>query len=287
MTTTQPSPAHLDRTSIGPLGASLQLAEDGSHLKQALELERLGYSALWLAGGQLATLAPIDEILRATNTIRVGTAIIPLDVHDHAAVLAAHEEIQQEHPGRFVVGLGAPQQGPRPMASMDAFLDQVEAADRPIPRERRLLAALGPRKLTMARDRFGGAITLLVTPEFTARARQRLGSDRILVVDEMLVLDTDAERARAAARELLGFLLQVPGYRQNALRMGFSDTEVDTLDDRLVDALVGRGGPDALAQRVVAQHAAGADHVVVNLLDTDASEPFLHRAAALAERLLR
>ena len=100
-----------------------------------------------------------------------------------------------------------------------------------------------------------------------------------------MVLDTDPGRSRAAAREPLGFLLQVPGYRANADRMGFTETEVDGLDDRLVDALVGRGDVDTLAARVRAHQQAGADQVALSLLDTPGSPPFLDRAADLIAAL--
>lgn len=275
----------MTKIDLGAVGISLDLSEDGSHLARAVELERLGYSTLWLSGGQLQSLEPIAEIIRATEKIRVGSAIIPLDMHDDDAVTDLYKALAEEHPGRFVVGLGAPQQGPRPMRVLNDFLDRVDGSDRPIPQQQRILAALGPRKLELARDRFGGAITLLVTPEFTAEARRVLGPERALVVDEMMVLDTDAERARAAIREPLGFLLQVPGYRQNALRLGFTETEIDALDDRLVDALATWGDADSLVRRVRAQQGAGADHVVIALLDTPGSRPILDRAAELAHRL--
>lgn len=271
---------------LGGIGIGLDLADDGSHLAQAVELERLGYSTVWLSGGQLQTLDPVAEIIRATSTLRVGTGIIPLDVHGDRAVMQAYAHLERTHPGRFVVGLGAPQQGRSPLAAMNEFLDRVDAADVPIPQSRRILAALGPRKLAMARARFAGAITLLVTPEYTANARAALGPDRTLVVDQFAVLDSDAERARAAAREPLSFLLQVPGYRQNTLRLGFTEAEIDSLDNRLVDTLVNWGDADALAARMTEHQVAGADQVVVNLLPTNGSGNFRDHAEALAERLI-
>lgn len=272
---------------LGPIGIGLSLFADGSHIVAAKELERLGYSAIWLAGGQLHRLDPVAELIAATDSVRVGTGIISLDVHDDVAVTTAYADLERAHPGRFVVGLGAPQSGPSPMGAMNAFLDRVDAAESPVPRERRFLAALGPKKLTLARDRFGGAITLLVTPEYTARARKLLGPDPALVVDQMMVLDTDPVRARAAAREPLWFLFgNVPGYRLSAARMGFSDLEIADLDDRLVDELVVWGDADQLANRVLEQQSAGADHVSISLLGGTDVETFLGSANALADRLI-
>ena len=273
----------MTKIDLGTIGIGLDLTEDGSHLEEAVELERLGYSSVWLSGGQLSTLAPVAEIIRATSSLRVGTGIIPLDVYDAATVARFYADLERTDPGRFVVGLGAPQQGRSPMAATHSFLDRVDAAAPPIPQERRILAALGPKKLSLAKDRFGGSIALLVTPSYTADTRDALGPDRTLIIDQFLVLDTDAERARAAARGPLSFLLQVPGYRQNTVRLGFSEREIDELDDRLVDTLVPWGDADSLAARVREHRAAGADHVVVNLLTTDGSGNFLDRAAALID----
>lgn len=271
---------------LGGIGIGLGLAEDGSHLAEAVELERLGYSTVWLAGGQLQTLDPVAEIIRATSTLRVGTGIIPVDVHDDRTVLRAYNDLERTHPDRFVVGLGAPQQGRSPLRAMDTFLDRIDAAADPIPRERRILAALGPKKLAMARERFAGAIALLVTPEYTADARAALGADPTLVISEFMVLDTDPERARAAARQSLAFLLEVPGYRQNTLRLGFTEAEIDNLDDRLLDTLISWGDADALAARLAEHQAAGADQVVVNLLPTNGTDGFLADAGTLADRVI-
>src|SRR5690625_4364310 len=95
---------------LGPTGISIALSEDGSHLADAAELEQVGYDALWLAGGQLQRLDSVSDLVRATRSVRIGTAIIPLDVHDDAAVASTYAELDRTDPGRFVVGLGGPQQ---------------------------------------------------------------------------------------------------------------------------------------------------------------------------------
>lgn len=275
----------MTKTGLGAVGIGLALTEDGSHLTDAVELERRGYSTVWLSGGQLQSLAPVAEIIRATRTLRVGTGIIPLGLHDDATVTELYADLERTDPGRFVVGLGAPQEGRSPMAAVHAFLDRVDAQAAPIPQDRRILAALGPKKLRLAKDRFGGSIALLVTPSYTAEARATLGPDRALIIDQYMVLDTDAEGARAAARGPLSFLLQVPGYRENTRRLGFSDQEIDALDYRLVDTLVAWGDAETLAARVAEHHAAGADQVVIDLLATDGPGTFLDRATALINRL--
>ncbi|MFE7747358.1 hypothetical protein [Nocardia sp. NPDC057455] len=63
----------------------------------------------------------------------------------------------------------------------------------------RVLAALGPRALRLARDRVDAAITYLVPPEHTAQARAMVGPDRALLVEQAVVVGADDEDARARA----------------------------------------------------------------------------------------
>jgi probable F420-dependent oxidoreductase len=250
--------------------------------RRAAELERLGYSSLWINGGRLSRLELIAELLDATATARVGTAIIPAEIHPPDDVTAVFAGAEARHPGRFVAGLGAPQTGERPMRQLERYLDRLDAAEPPVPPDRRILAALGPRKLELAARRFAGAITLLVTPDYTAWARTRLGDHATLVTELMVVPDAGPRRARSAGRDALTFLLGVAGYRANALRMGFTDAEIDGLADRLVDELIAWGDDAAIAARVRDHLDAGADEVVLNLLTDDAAQlPVAGRLAAL------
>jgi probable F420-dependent oxidoreductase len=257
---------------LGRYGVALSVDDDLE--VHAKSVEELGYSAIWVAGGQLATLEPLLRILRATSRVAVVPGIIPLDVHGAAAIAELYAEAERIAPGRLVVGLGAQAGG---IAALNGALDELDAT---VPRERRLLAALGPRKLDLARERFGGAVTLLVDPGFTARARERLGPGSTLVVDQMVVLDDDPATARAAAREPLRFLATVPGYAAAFRRMGFTDTDIRDLSDGLVDAAFAWGDADRVIARLREQEAAGADHVVIGALGGP-GEP------ATAERLAR
>lgn len=240
---------------LGRYGVALSVGDDLE--AHAAAVERLGYTAIWVAGGQLETLEPLLRILRATTRVGVVPGIIPLDVHGPAAIAELYAEAERIAPGRLVVGLGAQAGG---IAALNGALDELDAT---VPRGRRLLAALGPRKLDLARDRFGGAVTLLVNSGYTTWARERLGAGQTLVVDQMVVLDEDAAAARAAAREPLRFLSTVPGYAAAFSRMGFSDTEIREMSDGLVDAAFAWGGIDRVVARLREQETAGADHVVV------------------------
>ncbi|GAA5137501.1 TIGR03620 family F420-dependent LLM class oxidoreductase [Pseudonocardia adelaidensis] len=257
---------------LGRYGVSLAVGDDLE--AHADVVERLGYSAIWVAGGQLQTLEPLLRILRATTRVAVVPGIIPLDVHRPAAIAELYAEAERIAPGRLVVGLGNQAGG---MAALRSALDELDPA---VPRERRLLAALGPRKLDLARDRSGGAVTLLVNPAYTTWARERLGGGATLVADQLVVLDEDADAARAAAREPLRFLTTVPGYAAAFSRMGFADAEIRDLSDGLVDAAVAWGGVDRVVARLREQEAAGADHVVIAPLGGPGEQKTLERLAA-------
>lgn len=279
---------HVTKLELGPIGVALDVSADDSYLDHAVEVERLGYSTIWLHGGQLATLDPIAKIIRATTTIPVAPGIIPLDLYGPEAVTAAYADLEATDPGRFVVGLGGPQT-PRPLRALNEFLDRLDTGEPQVPAGRRILAALGPRKLALARDRCAGAVPLLVTPAYTADARRVLGQDSTLVVDQMVVLDDDPAAARETARGPLRFLLGggIGGYPENVRRMGFGGDDLAELSDRLVDELVTWGDADAIATRVAEHLRAGADQVILGVLhDGDQPGP-VDVARALATRLIR
>jgi probable F420-dependent oxidoreductase len=256
----------MSRLGIGPVGISVRVAGDDGYLAAAAELEELGYAAIWLQGGQLDSLGRLAKLAAATRAVQVGAAVIPVDVYPAAAVSALHAELAASAPGRLLLALGGPQQ-PRPLAPLNAYLDELDGARPAVPAGQRILAALGPRKLALARERAAGAMTLLVTPAATAAARQALGERPALIVCQFAVLDSDAGRAREAGRGPLRFLSGVRGYRDNFARMGFTGADVAGLSDRLVDHLIAWGSADAIASRVSEHLEAGADQVALTVLD--------------------
>jgi probable F420-dependent oxidoreductase len=255
----------MSKLDLGPIGVTLNVSADDRYLDEAAELEELGYSAIWLPGGQIDSLERIVKIAAATNAVRLGSAIISLDVYQPGEVRQLYAGLQASAPDRFVVGLGGPQK-PRPLQALNRYLDQLDRAEPPVPASRRILAALGPRKLELARDRAAGAIPLLVTPAYTSAARQILGEKPVLVIDQMVVLGTNAAQARETARRPLRFLSGISGYRASFGRMGFSDSDIAGLSDRLVDELVTWGDAGTIAARTGEHLKAGADQVVLHIL---------------------
>jgi probable F420-dependent oxidoreductase len=272
----------MSKLDLGPVGVALTVSD--TYLSQAAELERLGYSALWLPGGQIDDLNRLAEIIRATAAVPVGSAIISLDVYPPGMVAGLYAQLQASAPGRLVAGLGGPQK-PGPLRALNGYLDHLDRAEPPVPARRRLLAALGPRKLELARDSSAGAILLLVTPAYASAARRILGGDSTLVIDQMLVLDTDPTRARRTARRPLRFLSGLRGYRASFARMGFTGSDIDGLSDTLVDQLVIWGDADTITTRIGRYLRAGADHVMVHVLNEDDQPSPIEVARRLAGSL--
>jgi probable F420-dependent oxidoreductase len=271
---------------LGPVGVALNVSADDTYLAEAAELEALGYSAVWLPGGELDSLDRLEGIVGETTAVPVAPAIIPPDLYDAPTVAATYSRLERASPGRFVVGLGVPHR-PRPLQSLNDYLDRLDAADPPVPAGRRILGVLGPRMLELARDRCAGAVPLLVTPEFTPRVREILGEEPTLVVYQLAVGDTDPARARQTAREpMLRGLPGDGGYGDKMRWMGFRATDVAELRDNVVDGLVAWGDDAAIVDRVEAQLDAVADHALLGVLKSDDQPGPIEMARRLADRLV-
>lgn len=266
--------------------------ERGAVLEAAAELEQLGYSALWYRNAPGAFDLARD-LLDATQRIVVATGIANIWTHPPLQAAAAHHALEHAHPGRFLLGLGVshphivdrdePGRYRKPIEKMLAYLDALDTAPAPVPADQRVLAALGPRMLELARDRSAGAHPYLVPVEHTRRARQVLGQGRLLAPEQGVVLETDPARARSIARQHLAGYLQAPNYRNNWLRLGFSaDDFADGGSDHLVDALIAWGSLDDIRERLEEHFRAGANHVCIQALTADPTALPLAEWRALA-----
>jgi probable F420-dependent oxidoreductase len=132
-----------------------------------------------------------------------------------------------------------------------------------------LLAALGPKMLELSASAADGAHPYWTTPEHTAMARETIGPDALLCVEQKVVLTTDAEAARAAGNAALDIYAALPNYRNNWKRLGFTEDEIERRDNRFVDAVVVWGDEDRVRDGVRAHYDAGADHVCVQPLSTE------------------
>jgi probable F420-dependent oxidoreductase len=222
-------------------------------------------------------------VLGDTERLVVASGIAGIYARDPFAANAGANTLGEAFPDRFVLGLGvshAPAVEARghrylpPVAGMRAYLDAIDAAEyraakprRPVPR---VLAALRPRMLELARERAAGAHPYFVPVAHTARARALLGDGPVLAPEQAVLLDSDAQRARTTARAFMAPYLRLPNYVDNLRELGFAESDFERGgSDRLVDAIVAWGDEDAIAKRVRAHHDVGADHVAIQPLATD------------------
>lgn len=261
---------------LGPVGvwnAALRGDQPGSRAEivaAVRELEELGYGAIWIGGSP--GVGHAASIVEVTSRIVVATGIASIWSDPPGTVAAQCAELARAHPGRFLLGLGASHSAivpeyRRPYSAMVAFLDGLDAAETPVPPEGRVLAALGPRMLELAKERSLGAHPYLVTPEHTAIAREALGADRVLAPEVKVVLETDPARARERARNHLAMYMRLPNYTRNLLRLGFAEEDfAGGGSDHLVDNVVAWGSAESIVSRLAEYTAAGADHLVVQAI---------------------
>lgn len=241
--------------------------------QQATEIEALGYGAVWVGGSPPAALSWVEPILQATTTLCVATGIVNIWSAPAQRVAESFHRIEAAYPGRFLLGIGVGHaemisEYRKPYNALVEYLDRLD--DYGVPANRRVVAALGPRVLGLSSRRSAGAHPYLTTPEHTARARELIGPSAFLAPEHKVVLTTDSARARTVGRQALDMYFNLANYRNNWKRLGFTDDEVSRPgSDRLVDAVVAYGTPDAIAARLNEHLLAGADHVPIQVLTED------------------
>jgi probable F420-dependent oxidoreductase len=291
---------------LGPIGiwtAQLDYQPAAKAKEAAPELEQLGFGAIWFpesVGREALTNAAL--LLGATSRIVIATGIANIYARDAVTMAAAQKTLAEAYPGRFLLGLGVSHiplveqirghKYDKPVASMRAYLDGMDRAPyRAVPPSVspiRVLAALGPQMLRLAAERAQGAHPYFVPPEHTARAREILGSDRLLAVEQAVVLETDSAKAREIARAHTSRYLALPNYVNNLRRLGFSEEDLaGSGSDRLVDAIVVWGDMKAITDRVRAHQSAGANHVCLQVLPPDPQALPMPQWRELASALLR
>lgn len=274
----------VDLGKVGIWSRELRYNPDrGACAAAAAEVEELGYTAIFIpdAGGDVLT--DVEHLLTATQQIPLATGVLNIWMQDPADVARRGAGLLSRFGSRFLLGLGAShaplvesaQRGPytRPYTKMVGYLDVLDAASTTVPADDRMLAALGPRMLSLARARTSGAHPYLVPPEHTALARDALGTGATLAPEQAVILAADRRSGLERARSFVASYLLLPNYVRNLRRLGFGEDDLaGNGSDRLVDALVAYGDEAAIARRVRAHQDAGADHVCIHVVGGDGGE---------------
>ena len=276
------------RPRLGPLGIWMPppawIGADPAATAEAIE--RAGFTSAWIGGGNATpdALELLRPLLAATTRLVVATGIANIWAWDPARLRADAEMLAADFPGRFILGLGV-SHAPlvtslghayeRPLRKMEKFLDELDhPAQHPAPYGDAgggmppiVLAALGPRMLTLSAESAAGAHPYFTPPEHTAFARSVLGASPLLVPEQALSLAADTGEGLAAGRAYAERYLRMPNYTRNLERFGFGPQDLaDGGSDRLISAIVPSGAV-TVADRVRAHLDAGADHVVLQPLD--------------------
>ncbi|MFA5564983.1 MAG: LLM class F420-dependent oxidoreductase [Acidimicrobiia bacterium] len=265
-------------------------------------IEELGFSTLWLpetVGRDPFVSATM--FLGHTTKLNLATGIANVYARDAVTMANTQRALEEAFPGRFLLGLGVSHEHlvnrvrkhdySKPYSYMVDYLDDMDntifKAVGPSERSGTVLAALGPRMLKLAASRADGAHPYFVPVAHTAYAREILGGEAILAPEQMVILDTNAESARATARLHMSPYMRAPNYQNNLLRHGFVEDDLaDGGSDKLVDAIVAWGDVSVAVERVAAHLDAGANHVAVQLLSADGASLPREQLSELASGLL-
>jgi probable F420-dependent oxidoreductase len=246
----------------------------------AAAIERAGFTSVWIGGGNAMpdAFTLLRPLLAGSSNLIVATGIANVWAWGPPAIRAEASALAAEFPGRFILGLGVSHEHlvtslghtyERPLAKMEKFLDELDhpaehGADSELPPI--VLAALGPRMLTLSAERTAGAHPYFTPPEHTAFARSVLGASSLLVPEQALSLAADRAEGLAAGRAYAERYLRMPNYTRNLERFGFGAADfADGGSGRLISAIVPSGASTVL-DRVRAHLDAGADHVVLQPL---------------------
>jgi probable F420-dependent oxidoreductase len=250
----------------------------------AASIERAGFTSVWIGGGNATpdALELLRPLLSASSRLVVATGIANIWAWEPARLRSEAIALAADFPGRFILGLGVSHEPlvtslghtyERPFGKMTKFLDELGLPSHPehyvagagLPPV--VLAALGPKMLTLSAEVTEGAHPYFTTPEHTAFARSVLGASPLLVPEQALSLAADPAAGSAAGRAYAERYLRLPNYTRNLGRFGFGPFDFAAGgSDRLISAIIPSGASVA-AGRVREHLDAGADHVVLQPLE--------------------
>jgi probable F420-dependent oxidoreductase len=274
---------------------------EGSKITEfSRQVERLGYSTMWVveAAGR-NSLALATWLLAKTDSLYVGTGVASIWARAASTMAAGARAAAELSGGRFILGIGtnnpagAAMRGlsyGKPVTYMREYLGAMKAAAYKAPRPSGepavLLAANNLKMLALAGSDADGTLTYFVPPEHTAHARGIVGEGKWVCAEQAVILESDPNKAREAAREYMKFYLALPAYQKNLGALGFNQMDLaNGGSDRLVDAIVAWGNETKLRARVEAHYKAGANHVcILPLNPTGGLMPDLRTLQALAPK---
>jgi probable F420-dependent oxidoreductase len=245
----------------------------------AQRIEALGYGTLWIP--ETVGRHPFVHagwLLANTSKLNLATGIANIYHREPGVTMAGQKSLAEQSGGRFLLGLGVSHKpmvegvrgleyGP-PVATMRKYLEGMAAAPyggvAPSEDPATVIAALGPKMLELARDNCAGAHPYFTSPDHTAMAREILGEGPMLCVEQKIILEEDAGKARDLARPVAQIYTGLPNYRNNWLRMGLEEADFENGgSDKFIDTTFAWGGIEQIRGRIQEHFDAGASHVCI------------------------
>lgn len=260
----------------------------GAVREAVAELDQMGWPCVWIP--ETVSRDPFISaavVLEATESMKVATGIASIWARDAMTTSNASKTLNEAYDGRFLLGLGVSHHTitewvrkhdySKPLTHMREYLERMDKSMykgvAPAEPPSRVLAALGPKMLALSAELADGAHPYFVPVEHTPIARAAVGPDKMVATEQMVILETDPATAREIARKQMRVYLDLPNYANNLLRFGFTEEEITSADDRVIDAIVVWGTPETIKTRVEAHLDAGASHVCVQVLANDRAIP--------------
>jgi probable F420-dependent oxidoreductase len=251
----------------------------------AKTVEKHGYKALWIpeAIGR-EPFAHAAYLLSHTERLNLATGIANIYARDPVTMSSASKTVAEQSGGRFLLGIGVSHKPlvtnlrghsyDKPYSYMKDYLPKMKGALYAAPPPKELpvvLAALHPKMLALSAEQANGTHTYFVPPEHTAKARALIGPNAMLCAAQAVILESDATKARTAARAYMKtYVPRLPNYTNNLKALGWADSEFENgCSDRLVDAIVAWGNEEKIRDRIDSHLKAGATHVCILPLRAD------------------
>ena len=192
----------------------------------ARTVEQLGYGALWvpeIMGREIFSLS--SYVLSQTERLTVGTGVAIAYTYEPIAAMGAARTLNELFDGRFILGLGVSNKTynarrgisyERPVAFMRDYIAKMKAAPYNAPKPQQeppiVLAAMMPKMLQLAAQDTHGTLTYFTTTEQVAGYRKALGPQPWLGAVQLVMLESDASKARAAARRYMQIYMAIGHY---------------------------------------------------------------------------
>ncbi|MSP00999.1 MAG: TIGR03620 family F420-dependent LLM class oxidoreductase [Acetobacteraceae bacterium] len=244
-------------------------------------VERLGYGTLWYPEGRgYESFAAAGFMLSCSSKLNIGSSIASIYARDFFTSRKGMTTLNDLYGGRFILGLGVSHppmvEGLRghtyekPIPAMRRYLKGICQGEADAENFPLALAALGPLMLKLSGEMTRGALPYNTNPRHTAEAAKILGPNKWCAIEQKVTIETDPTKARALGRKELGRYLTLDNYRNNFLRIGFTEADLGNGgSDNFIDQMVLWGSASKVKEGLRAHFAAGATHVAIQPVHND------------------